>query len=266
MSELDHSDDLAIAAAMADAAREAIRPYFRTALDVDNKLGQGFDPVTAADRASEQAMRAILGERAPEDGILGEEFGEQAGRNRRRWVLDPIDGTRAFISGLPSWTVLIALEVSGRPQLGVIDQPHLGERFIGWPGGGRLERGAEIRSLKTRSGVSLADATLSTTDPYLFDGAEAEAFAHLRRQARLCRFGYDAYAYAMLALGGVDLVVESGLQAYDVQALIPVVEGAGGVVTNWRGGDASQGGQIVAAASGDLLEETLAVLAPAAES
>ena len=149
MSEIRHSDDIATACALADAAGAAIRPHFRTALSVDNKLDAGFDPVTAADRASEEAMRAVLAARAPADGILGEEFGEQAGTTGRRWVLDPIDGTRAFISGVPSWTVLIGLETGGVPEIGVIDQPHIGERFIGWPGGSRLEwRGTTLsRSL-----------------------------------------------------------------------------------------------------------------------
>lgn len=260
----DTQFDLETAHAMADAAREAIRPYFRTELAVDNKHASGFDPVTAADRASEAAMRAVLARRCPDDGILGEEYGEQAGKTGRRWVLDPIDGTRAFIAGLPSWTVLIALEQAGRPTLGVIDQPHTGERFSGWPGGASLHHDGETRPMRVRQGARLNTAILTTTDPYLLTGAEAGAFASVREAVRLCRFGQDAYGYAMLACGGIDLVIESGLQVYDVQAFIPVIEGAGGVVTNWSGGDASQGGQVVAAASHDLLEEALAYLAPAA--
>ena len=264
MTRFDLSDDLKLAHALADAARAAIRPYFRAEPDIVNKLETGFDPVTAADKASEQAMRQLLAEHRPEDGILGEEFGEDTGRSGRRWVLDPIDGTRAFISGLPSWTVLIALEMDGRPGLGLIDQPHIQERFVGHASGTELHGPDGVRRLSVRPGVTLDTAILSSTDPYLFEGAEARAFAAVRERVRLCRFGFDAYAYAMLATGGVDLVIESGLQIYDVQALIPVVEGAGGVVTNWSGGDASQGGQVVAAANRDLLDAALTHLAAAA--
>jgi len=264
MSEHDDQTDLKTAHAMADAARAAIAPYFRTALDVDNKLAAGFDPVTAADRASEQAMRAVLADLAPTDGILGEEFGSSVGQGDRRWILDPIDGTRAFIAGLPTWTVLIALEVAGRPRLGLIDQPHIGERFSGWPGGARFDRAGEVRALGASKCDRLDRAIMASTDPYLFEGAELRAFEAVRSASRLCRFGFDAYAYAMLAAGGIDLVVESGLQIYDVQALVPVVTGAGGVITNWAGGDPSQGGQVVAAATPALLEQALEHLAAAA--
>lgn len=264
MSEHDDQTDLKTAHAMADAARAAIAPYFRTALDVDNKLAAGFDPVTAADRASEQAMRAVMADLAPSDGVLGEEFGSSAGKGDRRWILDPIDGTRAFIAGLPTWTVLIALEVAGRPRVGLIDQPYIGERFSGWPGGAHFARAGEVRALAASRCDRLDRAIMASTDPNLFEGAELRAFEAVRSAARLCRFGFDAYAYAMLAAGGIDLVVESGLQIYDVQALIPVVTGAGGVITNWSGGDPSQGGQVVAAATPALLEQSLEHLAAAA--
>lgn len=181
MSGYDPARDLETAHQMADAARAAILPYFRAPLAVDNKLAGGFDPVTVADRASERAMRAVLAERAPDDGILGEEFGETAGGNGRRWILDPIDGTRAFIAGLPTWTVLIALECDGRPRLGVIDQPHIGERFTGVPGAARLAHAGSERVLQTRPTRRLDEAILSTTDIHLFVGAEAEAFAAVHR-------------------------------------------------------------------------------------
>ncbi len=264
MSDYDFQADLQIAHAMADAARAAIAPYFRTRLDIDNKLSDGFDPVTQADRASETAMRDVLARLAPGDGILGEEYGSSRGDGDRRWVLDPIDGTRAFIAGLPTWTVLIALEVAGKPELGVIDQPHIGERFSGWSGGAQCDHAGALRSLAVSDCQDLDQAILASTDPYLFEGAERDAFEAIHRAVRLCRFGFDAYAYAMLASGGVDLVVESGLQIYDVQALVPVVTGAGGVVTNWRGGDPSAGGQVVAASSQALLAQALERLAPAA--
>ncbi|WP_300528081.1 histidinol-phosphatase [Maricaulis sp.] len=264
MTQTDFSRDLEIATALADAAGAAIRPHFRSGLSVDNKLEAGFDPVTAADKASEQAMRAILEAQAADDGIFGEEFGRTPSRNGREWVLDPIDGTRAFISGLPCWTVLIALAVEGVPQLGVIDQPHTGERFIGLPGESWLDHAGARSALKTRDTASLAEATLATTDPFLFKGEEYRAFSAVSDACQLVRFGYDAYAYAMIAAGGVDLVVESGLQAYDVNALIPVVTGAGGVVTDWRGGSAAGGGQVIAAANADLHAQALALLESAA--
>ena len=256
--------DLEIAIRMADAARAAIAPYFRQVMQVENKLAGGFDPVTAADRASEMAMRAVLAKLAPDDGILGEEFPDQPSRNGRQWVLDPIDGTRAFIAGLPTWTVLIALSENGRPHLGLIDQPHIGERFTGWPGGASYSRDGQTRPVATRKTASLAQAVLATTDAFLFQGDEWQAFDAMRQAVRLCRYGYDAYAYAMLALGGIDLVVESALQPYDVQALIPVVQGAGGVMTNWSGGDCSGGGQVLAAAHPALHAEALDWLRAAA--
>lgn len=264
MSDYNPRSDLEIAIRMADAARDAIAPYFRQSLEVENKLETGFDPVTIADRASEMAMRAVLFELAPADGILGEELPDIASSNGRQWVLDPIDGTRAFIAGLPSWTVLIALSQDGRPRVGLIDQPHIGERFTGWCDGAQYRCGDQTRTLVTRKSAALADAILSTTDAFLFEGAEWEAFQALRQGVRLCRYGLDGYAYAMLAMGGVDLVVESRLQPYDVQALIPVVQGAGGVITNWSGGDCSDGGQVIAAAHPALHAEALRLLQAAA--
>lgn len=265
MSKTHYDRDLEIARRLADAAREAALPFFRQPLEIDNKETAGFDPVTAADRAAETAMRVILDQVCPDDGICGEEFGTKPSRNDREWVLDPVDGTRAFISGLPTWTVLIALAVSGRPRIGVIDQPHLGERFSGWPGGAVYERGGEVQPLTSRRSTTLETALMATTDPYLFDVEEAPVFEDLRGKVRLCRFGYDAYAYAMIAAGGLDLVVESGLQKYDVQALIPVVEGAGGMVTDWAGGDASAGGQLIAAANPEIHAAAMDVLRPAAK-
>jgi histidinol phosphatase-like enzyme (inositol monophosphatase family) len=264
MSAFNFNDEIIIADRMADAARRAIDPFFRARLAVENKLACGFDPVTAADRASEMAMREILDTCRPEDGIVGEEFGTKLASNDRQWVLDPIDGTRAFIAGLPSWTVLIALSVAARPVMGVIDQPHLGERFTGGPDGSHYQRGQTRRRLLTRPSQSLDTAIMMTTDPDLFAPAERDAFAAIRDRVRLCRYGCDAYAYAMLAMGGVDLVVESGLQIYDVQALIPVVEGAGGVITDWRGNPCWEGGQVVASAHRELHVQALAMLKCAA--
>jgi len=264
MSETEFSRDLEIANRLADAARAAALPFFRTALTVDNKLETGFDPVTAADRAAETAIRDLLETLCPEDGICGEEFGVKPSRSGREWVLDPVDGTRAFIAGLPTWTVLIALSVENVPQIGVIDQPHIGERFIGWPGGAKLVREGRSSPLAVDASRALSQAIMATTDPYLFEGDEGPIFQRLRNRVRLCRYGYDAYAYAMIATGCVDLVVESGLQKYDIAALMPVVRGAGGIVTDWAGNPPGESGQIIAAGSAAVHTAALELLRPGA--
>lgn len=253
---------------MADAARAAIFPYFRAAPDITNKADKGFDPVTEADRASEQAMRAVIAAHFPDHGILGEEFGESAGSSGYQWVLDPIDGTRAFISGLPLWGVLIGLTYEGAPIAGVMDQPYLDERYHGWSfdgsGGANMIIRGESRPLKTRHCTGLSDAIVSTTDGNLLKGAEGEAFNAVRGKAKLTRYGYDCYAYAMIAAGHMDCVVESGLKAFDIDALIPILAAAGGGVCNWRGGDASQGGQVLAYGDPRVRDEALALLERAA--
>jgi fructose-1,6-bisphosphatase/inositol monophosphatase family enzyme len=184
-------------------------------------------------------------------------------------VLDPIDGTRAFLAGLPTWCVLIGLVDESGPTVSVIDQPHTGERFSGLVAGERreawLDRAGDRRPLAARAGASLDSAIVSTTDPYMFAGAEAAAFEGLRRRAAIARYGLDAYAYAALALGGVDLVVESGLKTWDVAALVPVVQGAGGVITDWSGRPCHEGGQVLAAADPALHAEALALLSGAAD-
>lgn len=235
---------------MAAVSGAAILPHFRSRMAVENKLsGRAFDPVTVADRAAEEAMRRLLAERHPDHGILGEEFGRERLDAEHVWVLDPIDGTRAFISGLPVWGTLIGLKRAGRPVLGMMHQPFTGERFAGdgrraWyrgPGGDR--------DLATRACGSLEEAVLFTTSPSLFTAEERPAYDRVESAVKLFRYGVDCYAYCMLAGGFVDVVIEAGLQPYDIVALIPVVEGAGGIVTTWTGGDASEGGRIVA--SGD---------------
>lgn len=240
---------LAFADELADAARAAILPHFRSALDIDAKGAGAFDPVTEADRGAERAIRALIEARYPAHGIVGEEYGEKVSRDGWSWTVDPVDGTRAFISGLPLWGTLIALTFEGRPVIGVIDQGFLDERYVGFPGGARVTARGATRPLQARACAHLREATVSTTDPYLFDGAEAGGFEMVRAAARLARYGCDCYAYAMLADGRIDLVIESGLKPWDVHALIPVVEGAGGMLTNWRGGPAWAGGQVIA--SGD---------------
>ncbi|MDO5704705.1 MAG: histidinol-phosphatase [Paracoccus sp. (in: a-proteobacteria)] len=246
--------------ALADEAGRAILPLFRSPLTAENKLAGGFDPVTAADRASEQAMRAILAQRRPDDAILGEEFGSQPGTSGLTWVLDPIDGTRAFICGAPTWGVLIGLRDDSGPIYGIIDQPHTGERFEGGLGLARLSGPRGESPLAVRGTTDLALATLMTTFPEVGAPAEGAAFRRVAAQARLTRYGMDCYAYALLALGHVDLVIEAGLQAYDVVAPIAVIRAAGGIVTDWQGDDPSHGGQIIAAATPELHRAALTLL------
>ena len=253
---------LPIALKLADAARKAILPHFRSAsaANPDNKAKSGYDPVTEADRASERAMRELIAKERPGDAIEGEEYGGQSGSSGLTWHLDPIDGTRAFVAGLPSWCVLIGLAKEGKAILGIIDQPWLDERYVGLGDESWLDcRGART-PLKTRDCRALTDAVLSTTDPFILTPPERGAFEHLRATARLTRYGLDAYGYARLAAGTIDMVTETGLKSHDVAALIPVVEGAGGAVTDWRGAPAKLGGQIVAAANHRILEEALVSL------
>lgn len=268
MSLIRPDEDLAFAGLLADAAREVVRALFRAGLTADNKLATGFDPVTEADRAIETRLRTLIGDRFPQDGILGEELGEKPSRSGRTWILDPIDGTRAFIAGIPTWTVLIALAGPDGPVLSVIDQPHIGERFAGLAHGAghraALDHDGAKRDIAVSQTARLAEAILTTTDLHLFEGSETAAFDAVRRRARLTRYGLDAYGYAMLALGGIDLVIESGLNAWDVAALVPVVRGAGGVVTDWAGRDRIETGQVIAAATPELHAEALDLLKSAA--
>lgn len=253
--------DLDVARRLADAARAAILPHFRQATTMaDNKLDTGFDPVTVADRAAEEAMRAVLAELRPEDGILGEEFAPTPGTSGRTWVLDPIDGTRGFISGTPTWGVLIALsEVTG-PILGVIDQPYIGERFEGTRDHAQVVGPQGTQALLTRTTRSLDEAILFTTFPEVGTPEDRARFEQVARQVKLTRYGMDCYAYALLAAGTVDLVIEAGLKAYDIQAPIAVIEAAGGIVTDWEGNPAHEGGRALAAANPQIHAAALAAL------
>lgn len=260
--------DLALARRLADAAWSAIGPHFRALDSVTNKSstvssmpGFDFDPVTVADRNAEQVMRDILEAECPEDGIIGEEFPEKHGTSGRVWYLDPIDGTRAFVAGLASWTTLISLvDHEGAPQIGIIDQPVLGERYLGWPGGAALELDGKQTPLNVSACDDLRKATISTTDPFILNPAEQGAWTHLRATAQLTRYGLDAYAYARLAAGTIDLVAESELKPWDIAALVPVVRGAGGIATDWRGNPAKLNGQLVCACSQPVLDQALLAL------
>ena len=256
-----HLSDQDVAEEMADAARLAILPFFRQVdLETENKLDAGFDPVTAADRDAEKAMRAVLAKRRPDDSILGEEFGHSVGTSGRTWVLDPIDGTRGFISGTPTWGVLIALGDANGPFLGVIDQPYIGERFVGQDGQAFVTGPTGKARLKTRAARELEQAVVFTTFPEVGTEAECEAFHAVSRKAKLTRYGMDCYAYALLAAGQVDLVIEAGLNAYDIQAPIAVIQAAGGIVTDWQGNPAHGGGRVVAAANSDIHAAALGIL------
>lgn len=257
---------LPLAHTLADMAGKAVLPYFRKPLQVENKAGGlgGFDPVTAADRAAERAISRHLAKAEPDHAIVGEEFGRRDGAGRFTWVVDPIDGTKAFIMGSPLWCTLIGLLDDGVPALGIMDQPFTGERV--WSNGRTTHwrlPGGKVKRIRARSCARIEDAILTTTSPDLLGGKrEADAFQRLKTRARMTRFGGDGYGYCLIAGGYVDLVVESGLKAYDIVALIPIIEHAGGCVTTWEGTDASKGGRIVAAGDPRLHEATLRVLNP----
>jgi myo-inositol-1(or 4)-monophosphatase len=237
-------------------------PYFRKSLSVTNKAaGAGFDPVTPADRAAERAIRKAVRTRFPQHGIAGEEYPPVAGAGRYRWLIDPIDGTRAFITGSPLWGTLIGLLDGTEPVLGLMNQPFTGERF--WSDGrvSRLRgRDGKTRRLRTRACAHLADATLTSTHPDLFSAAEAPRFKAVKARARMTRFGGDCYGYCLLAAGFVDLILEASLKPYDIVPLIPIIEGAGGRVTTWDGGSPCQGGRIIAAGDARVHKEALALI------
>lgn len=259
-------ETVAFAHRLADAAGEVIRPLFRARIDVADKrplLGGKpvFDPVTEADKGAEAAIRAIIRRERPQDGILGEEFGDEKGSSGWRWVLDPVDGTRAFITGRHEWGSLIALEYGDKPVLGILDQPILRERFVGTNGRAYLHTAEARTPLETRPLARLSDAILCATHPdAYFSEGEYAAFKRLEAEVRMSRFGGDCYLFAALALGFVDLIVESTFHRWDVAALIPIVEGAGGVITNWQGEDCSAGGQILAAGDARIHFQALEVL------
>ena len=256
MVELDRFLSLAID--LADAAGEAIRPYFRQPLAVDDK--PDLSPVTIADRAAEAAMRHLIAARFPEHGIIGEEFGPERTEAEFIWVLDPIDGTKSFISGVPLFGTLIALARQGRPILGIIDQPISRERWIGASGHPTTLNGAPIRC---RPCSALAAATMFATSPDMFKGSDAAAFARTAAAAKLARFGADCYAYGLLALGSIDLVIEASLKPYDFSAMVPIVEGAGGIASDWQGMPLTltSDGRVLVAGDRGVHQEALALLA-----
>ncbi|MBX9615827.1 MAG: histidinol-phosphatase [Caulobacteraceae bacterium] len=246
---------------LAAAAAQVTLPFFRADNAEENKAGPGaFDPVTEADRGAEAAIRRLIAARYPDHGVIGEEYGEDRPDAEHVWILDPVDGTRAFIAGLPLWTTLIALRTAGRPTVGAIAQPYLGELFLGGPSGARLIRGDQTRPLRVRPCETLTDAVIATTAPEIFTGPELGAWTQVMAAARLARYGCDAYAYAMLALGRIDMVAETGLKVWDWSALIPVIEAAGGEVTDWRGGPVNGDGRILAVGDVRIRDQALVAL------
>lgn len=252
----------ATAEALADIARRETLVHFRKNIGIESKAVD-FDPVTAADRASEEAMRAYLADHRPDDGILGEEFAPKPGTSGITWVLDPIDGTRGYISGTPTWGVLIAASDASGPRIGIIDQPYIGERFLGGAGRAEVTGPMGTHPLGTRTTTALADATILTTFPEIGSSGERAAFEAVASRCRLTRYGMDCYGYALLAAGQVDLVIEAGLQAYDIAAPVAVIQAAGGIVTNWEGGPVHDGGRALAAATPELHAIALNLIAGA---
>jgi myo-inositol-1(or 4)-monophosphatase len=223
-------------------------------------IGDGLDPVTIADREAEAAMRRLINARYPDHGILGEEYGDENLDADWVWILDPIDGTRGFICGIPLWGTLIGLRHEGEPVLGMISQPMLNERFFGSAEGSTFWAGGVETPLRTRSCQTIATALISTTDPRLFTGQERPRYDRVEKKAKLARYGYDCYAHAMVALGQIDCVIEAGVGAYDIEPIAPVIAGAGGRVTNWSGGSVKGGGQIVTSGDARLHELILEAL------
>ena len=246
---------------LATVSGEVILPYFRTSLSIDDKSrGAAFDPVTAADRAAEQAMRALIREQFPGHGVIGEEFGSDKPDADYVWVLDPIDGTKSFISGMPAWGTLIALTHNGTPVLGMMHQPFVRERFSGDGAAARYRGPAGERALMVRNCASLADAVLYTTSPRLMNEADRTRFARVEETVRLSRYGGDCYAYCMLAAGHLDLIIETELKPHDIIPLMPIITGAGGVITTWEGGPARDGGRIIAAGDKRVHAEAMKML------
>lgn len=269
--DVDLDELVEVAMAVADAARRQTLAAFRRPLLVEDKAGRGtttidgtgFDPVTAADRAAEAAMRDILRRRRPDDGVRGEELANTTGTSGLSWMLDPIDGTRSYIAGMPTWGTLIAVSDAHGPFLGIIDQPHVGERFLGIAHPDRreawLQRAGGRSPLRTRQ-RPLSDAILFTSFPEIGSPTERAAFGRVQAKVRMTRYSADCYAYAMLAAGHVDLVIEAGLQPHDIHALVPVVGAAGGVATAWDGTPGHAGGRFLAAASPALHAAALDLL------
>lgn len=245
---------------LCDLAQVETMTRFRTSLDITNKLDAGFDPVTQADRAAETVIRKRILERFPDHGVLGEEHGSVNANADYLWIIDPVDGTKAFISGLPTWGTLIGLYYKGVPFAGMMHQPFTGERYLCDGETSKLFHKEQVHALSTSKVSDVSDAILMTTSPAFFEPDEFALYEKVEKACKLPRYGGDCYAYALLASGHIDLVIEAGLNPYDIAALIPLVEKAGGVFTNWQGKSAAQGGQVLVAANPTLHMQVLEIL------
>lgn len=252
------ADLVAFIEELAQAARGETQHRWAATVAAEDKGGAGYDPVTEADRQAERAIREIIRQRYPDHGITGEEWPDEPGSSAYRWSLDPVDGTRSFICRLPTWVTLIGLLRDERPVLGLIDAPCLDEVYLGYGDGAWMIWNGERSAIRTSGCTRLDEVRLSTTDPFIFGEGAVEAFQRLQGSVRTTRYGHDGYAYARLAAGSLDLVVESGLKPHDYNALIPVVRGAGGTFGDWKGGeDFASGGKVIAAASRELYDQAV---------
>ena len=263
ITEKDISAYAEFARKLATAASKVILPLFRTQMDMEDKAPNAmFDPVTKADRDAEQVMRDLISDQYPDHGIEGEEFGLTRPDSRLRWILDPIDGTKSFVSGVVSWGVLIGLLVDDKPVLGVLHQPFLDETYLGYNKSGLLVSHQGTRSLKVRRCTDIGKAVLMTTSPRLFGTDEKYGqFKLVENKTRMTRYGGDCYNYGLLASGHIDLVIEAGLQRYDIAPLIPIIEAAGGIVTDWTGGNPIETGTVIAAGDARIHAATVELLA-----
>lgn len=245
---------------LCDIAAQQTLQHFRKRPNVTNKQSDGFDPVTVADRSAEREIRQLIMQTYPDHGIIGEEEAPHQSDAEYCWIIDPVDGTRAFIAGLPSWGTLIGLLRSGEPLAGVMFQPFTGERYIAIGEGAFLHHNGQCAPLETSRTERLSESILMTTSPYLFPEELIEKFRRVESRCKLTRYGFDCYGYAMVAAGHVELVVESGLKSYDIAALIPLIHQAGGIVSTWDGEPATYGGNILAAANEAIHAEALSIL------
>lgn len=264
MSSVPREELERVLLSLTEIAAAVIMPHFRQPLGIDNKqgIGEGYDPVTIADRKAERAIREEINRLYPSHAIEGEEYADKLGSSEYSWVIDPIDGTRGFVCGLPTWATLIGVCCNGEPIMGVMAQPLVGDVFIGGMGNAELHSREGISTLDSghQAKQSLKDSVLFATTPAMFSAKEWAAFESLSNNTQMTRFGVDSYAYCLLAAGYIDLVVESGLGFYDIAALIPIIEAAGGVVTNWDGQPVREGGRVIAAASSTLHQQGLSIL------
>jgi myo-inositol-1(or 4)-monophosphatase len=258
---MDWTELTNFAVSLARASEAEILPYFRQNTTVEVKPHVDWDPVTEGDRAGERIIRKMIGERFPDHGINGEEYGIKEGKSGFTWVLDPIDGTRSFVCGMPTWATLIALYAEGKPVIGVMNQPFVGDLFYGNPAGAWNNYRGTTEPIRTRQDVKLANASAGTTAPELYRSEpDQRAFQNLRKAVKLMRYGGDAYFFSVLAAGHIDIAMDAGLQPYDIGALIPIIEGAGGAVGSWSGSIPAEGGNIICAGSQALLEAAIAVM------